>query len=260
MKLFYLAFLLACCTLSIQAQFSMSTGYGLGIPQQKMANNLNAVHQFKTSFLYRLPKNLQRISVGIDGGTGNYARLSMPITFNFGSGRPTTTYVDYNSNTTFANAILQVDFFQKTAFTPYAILTGGVQKWSSKIYIEDPTDLDGCRALENKTILKDRTATFGVGAGIKGDLSKLFNIRERGKHFFYISAVSTKGGEIDYINTRKLKEHNHDPNTPLSEGAKALNMRFINVQSNVIHNHMMAEVFTTPLRLLEFNIGYTFRF
>jgi hypothetical protein len=262
MKLFYILFFASFTYLSSNGQFTVNSNYTLGLPQQSMKNNINAIHQFRVQGLYALPDGLRNLSLGLDIGFGTYANLRMPTTFSFGNGNPTSTYVNYSSNTALLNAVVQYDLVRKKSVIPYVTLKGGVQRLGSRIFVEDPNDIDGCRPLESKNILKDNTAILSYGGGLKIDFSSLFSFREKGRHFIDLGVVQTRGGEIEYINTKKLKSHDHNAVTPnpLGDGAKPLNMRFINVQSNVTHDHMVAEVYTTPLRVLEIKLGYTYRF
>jgi hypothetical protein len=221
-----------------------------------MANHINAVHQFKIAGLYRLPGAFKNLQVGMEYGLGNYANLKMPTTFSFGNGNPTTTNVIYSSNTLQANTIIKLELLQNFFIRPYFTAKAGIQTWYSNINIEDPADLDGCHPLEKKTILKDNSSTLGYGGGVMVDLSSFTKIARKGKHFLDFELISTKGGSLNYMNTRNLKDH-HIATGNSGDGGKPLNMKFINITSNLIHEHQVAEVFTTPLRLLEFKISYT---
>jgi hypothetical protein len=258
MKPLYLLLLVVAITSTMQAQFTVKSNYTIGIPQGKMADNINPVHQFIVGGGYQLPGPFKNINIGAELGAGNYANLVVPMEFSFGNGNPTTTNINYSSNTFTANAVLVADLLTKTTLRPYVTAKVGVQSWSSRIRIDDPEDLDGCEPLESRSILKDKTMTMSYGAGVKVDLSKVFRINERNKHFLDISVTQLQGGNIDYINTRKLSQH--DPNAVLGEDAKSLNMKFINITNSITHDHQVAEVYNTPLRLLEIKIGYHMNF
>ena len=60
---------------------------------------------------------------------------------------------------------------------------------------------------------------------------------------------------MDYINTKKLVDAN---NPPTGTDGKPLNVRFINATTQQIHEHQVAEVYTTPLRMLEFKVSAVF--
>ncbi len=258
MKPIYLLLLAVVVTSTMQAQFTAKSSYTIGIPQGKMADNINPVHQLIVGGGYQLPGPFKNINIGAELGAGNYANLRMPMEFSFGNGNPTTTNVNYSSNTYLANAVLTADLLTKGAVRPYVTVKGGYQSWSSNIRIDDPNDIDGCQPLESRSILKDKTMTISYGGGVKVDMSRVFRINEKNKHFLDIAVTHLQGGNIDYINTRKLNDH--DPNAVLGDGAKSLNMKFINVTNNVTHEHKVAELYNTPLRLLEIKIGYHMNF
>ena len=66
-----------------------------------------------------------------------------------------------------------------------------------------------------------------------------------------------RGGSPDYINTKKLIDASAPP--PPGEDGKALSVKFINATTNEIHEHEVAEVYTTPLRMLEFKLSWVFQ-
>jgi hypothetical protein len=263
MKTLYTFFLLLWTSTILQAQFSLDASYNLALPQGKMANNINGIHQFRLGSTYKLPKALKMINVGAEIGIGNYANLRMPTTFNFGNGNPATTYVNYSSNTFQANAVVSIDLVKNFLVTPYIIMKGGYQNWFSNIYVEDPNDLDGCKPLEKKSILKDHTTTLSYGGGLKYELNKKSSNRCGDfKSYIDLQVTTVRGGSLDYINTKKLAQHDNTATTPtvVGDGGKPVELKFINVQSNVIHSHMVAEMYTTPLRLLEIKLGYHVQF
>ena len=65
-----------------------------------------------------------------------------------------------------------------------------------------------------------------------------------------------RGGDLNYINTKKLIDASAPP-TPGEDG-KAVSVKFINATTNEIHEHQVAEVYSTPLRMLEFRLSCVF--
>jgi hypothetical protein len=259
----YFTLFLSILSLTVFGQLTSSFHYNLGLPQHSMANNINAVHQGVLSVGYRLPNYLQFMQVGADIGYGGYANLSLPTEFSFGNGRPTRTNVNYSSNTFVANGFLTLDLFRKGIISPYIMVKGGVQNFHSSIYIEDPTDVDGCQPLENENILSDQTMAFSYGGGFRYRLPTPVFMPCVKNQYIDVQILATRGGSLDYINTKKLTDyaqHQHNQQQNLSSDAKPLEMRFINVTSQVVHDHKIAEVYTTPLRLLDIKIGYYIEF
>ena len=68
-----------------------------------------------------------------------------------------------------------------------------------------------------------------------------------------ISANTIRGGTLSYINTKHLM----DPSAITDPDAKPLDVEFINVSTQAIHEHTVAQVYTSALRMLEFRAGVT---
>ena len=243
-------------------QLTSSVYYSLGLPQGNMAKNITAIHQGGLSVGYRLPKALRSVRIGADLSYGGYANLSVPVELQFDNSKPTKTNINYSSNVFAANGFLQVDLFKKAFVTPYLMVKGGVQDFHSSVFVEDPTDIDGCKPLENESILSDETRTYSYGGGLRFALPTPNYGRRVRQHSIDMQFLATRGGNLDYINAKKLTDHSqhtvHQPTT--GEEGKPLEMRFINVTSNVVHAHKVAEVFTSSLRLLEIKLAYCVSF
>lgn len=267
MKKTFTLFALCLLTYSTFAQMVGSLDYTLSLPQQAMAQNIHAVHQLELNAGYRLPNYLRRVTVGAEVGIGTYANLRMPTTFNFDNSPPTNTYVNYSSNTFNANAVISLDLANssRSSLIPYIVLKGGVQRFFSRINVEDPNDVDGCRPLESKAITNDNTPTWTYGGGVRYQILKNrhFSPYRNRKHYINIQVTNTRGGTIDYINTRKLRDNQHHTRPQVVNSGESfipVEMKFINVRSNVIHNHMIAELYSTPLRFLDIKVGYFMAF
>jgi hypothetical protein len=245
-------------------QLTTSFNYSLSLPQGDMAKNITAIHQGVLSVGYRLPKAMKFVQVGADLGYGSYANLSVPVELQFDNSRPTRTNINYNSNVFAANAFLQVDLVKNKIITPYLLLKGGVQNFHSSIVVDDPHDTDGCQPLEKENILSDQTMTYSYGGGFRYQLPTPQFSRCVHDHYINVQFLATQGGAVDYINTKKLTDHSqhtaHQTQQTADETGKPLEMRFINVTSNVVHAHKVAEVYTSTLRLLNINVGYYIRF
>jgi hypothetical protein len=260
MKYIYLLGLIIIAN-TTNAQFSGTASYNLSIPRKEMAENINPIHALYLGGEYTLPTRRSNISVGINTGLGTYANLSKETTFSFNNNNPTTTDVHYTSNVFSSSATVKIDITKQFLIIPFAKIEGGVQKFYSTIRIDNPNDLDGCKPLERKSILKDATAFYAVGGGLKIDMNSFSNQISRNKNFIEISVSATNGGQLDYINTKELKDpHEMDEEMPMPEKGRPLNLKFINVNSNIIHEHKVAQVYTSQLRLIDIRISYRISF
>lgn len=242
------------------AQISLTGSYALSAPGGEMSDNIRLLHSAKLSALHALPGTLSRASLGVELGIGTYAYITKEQTFVFDDGSTTRTNVNYSSNVFQANLLGQVDILKKGRVIPYVKGHAGLAKFYSNVSVEDPSDPDGCHPLEKKSLVKDNTLSVGYGVGVRVSMRNFCkSIGDNEWIDFSVTRVS--GGDVSYINTKRLKDHYHnDPSTPTDPKSTPVVQKFINVSSNSIHEHQVAELYTSPLKMLEFRIGYTVRF
>jgi hypothetical protein len=239
------------------SQFSYTIGYALGVPKEQMASNINPSHGLSTGLMYQLPGALSRVQAGMEFGYSTYASTRKEQTFNFGNGTSTRTWVNYSSNVVQANLVSRIMILQDKKILPYISGKAGYTSFFSNIYIEDPHDPGGCKALDKKNLIKDGTFSAGYGGGIQLDWSLFSKKVEKGRRYIDIGVNKVSGRNIDYINTKKLIDA---ANPPVGTNGKPLTVRFINATTQEIHEHQVAEVYNSPLRLIEFKINAVFYF
>jgi len=235
-------------------QWKFTTSYSLGIPRQEMSENIQPAHSLQTGILYQFPGQLNRLSAGLEFGIGIYAHERIDQTFQFDNNTSTVLPVDYSSNV--FNANLQARFnllSDKNFIIPYINAKGGLYNFYSSIYIGDPEDDGGCHALEQENIMNDKTMYWSAGGGLQINPTIFSKNKRITKVMIDISANTIRGGEINYINTKHLMDAQsmNDPD------GKPLEVKFINVSTQAIHEHTVAQVYTSPLRILEFRAGIT---
>ncbi|TMI88080.1 MAG: hypothetical protein E6H08_18320 [Bacteroidetes bacterium] len=248
--------LLSCLFLSAKCQqFKLTTGYSLGLPRQELDKNIQPVHSMLTGLQYQFAGELKRLSVGMELGIGIYAHQKIDQTFQFDNNTSTVLPVDYSSNT--FNANLQARFnllSDKNLIIPYIIAKGGLYNFYSSIYIGDPEDDGGCHALEQENIMNDKTMYWSAGGGLQINPTIFSKNKHDSRLMIDINANTIQGGDISYINTKHLMDA---PSTSDPDG-KPLNVQFINASTQSIHEHKVAQVYTSPLKILEFRAGITF--
>jgi hypothetical protein len=253
-----LPFVALCLFLSpVMAQYSATVSYSLSTPGADMANNIKPLHSAKLSIGRQLPCSLSRIQVGAELGIGTYAQLTKKQTFVFDDGSTTVTNVRYGSNVFQANAFTRIDILQKGNIIPYVKGSAGLAKFYSNVTVEDPKDPDGCHPLEKKSLIKDNVFATGYGAGVRVDMRSFCSKMNKGDEWIDFSVTRVTGGNVDYINTKRLKEHYHTPTVTDPKSGQPIIQRFINASTQSIHEHQVAELYTSPLKMLEFRIGYT---
>jgi len=233
-------------------KWKILSGYSLGVPQQQMEKNIQPAHSLQGALLYQLPCHLKQLSVGVEMGIGSYASKRIDQTFQFDNNTAAVVPVNYNSNTFNVNLQTRLNLLnQKSLVIPYINVKGGLYNFFSTIYIDDPHDADGCHALEQKTIMNDKTFYWSAGGGLQIDPAIFSKTGRKGNVLIDISANTIHGGTLNYINTRHLT----DAQTLTDPDGKPLQVKFINASTQAIHEHTVAQVFTSSLRLLEFRAG-----
>ena len=250
MKYFILSF--ACLfSLNAHSQFEVGSAYTLGIPLQKMGSYLQPAHQFTMQGNYNLRiSKLKNLWVGLEIGAGMYGNKTINQHFKFSDGSVTSTDVRYTNSVEFINTAVRYDIPVKGKVTPYATAKAGYINLSTNINIEDPDDPDGCTPLEHKRVFQDNTITYSYGAGVRVNVCKA-----GGDRYQLDFAVSnTYGGKLNYINVKDLGKHQHEPDPESS--AKPLNAKFINVNTQNVHEHQLAEVYNSSFRMLQIKLGF----
>ena len=236
-------------------QFKLTSGYSLGLPRQDLSNNIQPVHSMQTGLLVQLPGKLKRLSVGLEIGIGIYASETIDQTFQFDNNTSTVLPVDYSSNAFNANLHARFNLLSdKNLIIPYINAKGGLYNFYSSIYIGDPDDDGGCHALEQENIMNDKTMYWSAGGGLQINPTVFSKNKHTSRLMIDISANTIQGGEISYINTKHLM----DAPATIDPDGKPLNVQFINASTQSIHEHKVAQVYTSPLKMLEFRAGITF--
>lgn len=236
-------------------QWKFISHYSLALPQQEMGSNIQGAHSLQAGVLYQLPGKAKKLSVGLELGIGSYAHKRIDQTFTFDNNTSTVVPVNYNSNTFNVNVQTRFDFLdtKKSMVVPYINARAGLYNFFSNIYIDDPHDPDGCRALESENIINDKTIYWSAGGGIQINPAVFSKNKYKRRVLIDLSANTIRGGDISYINTKKLLDLDAVPD----DTGKPLNVRFINASTNSIHEHKVAQVYNSPLRMFEIRAGVT---
>lgn len=254
MKTLYLLLFVGICN-SASSQLRLYGGYAGAAPKGEMAENIKMLHSINLGAEHSLPGICDRVLAGLDFNLGTYANESKEQTFNFGNGTSTKTFVIYSSNVVQLNLTAKALLLKNSMVTPYLNGKIGWASFYSNIFIEDPEDEGGCKALDQKNILKDGTIMGAYGGGLMLDLSIFSGKCQKGARYIDFSVNDVRGGNVSYINTKKLIDA---ANPPTNTTGKSVNVKFINATTQQIHEHQVAEVYTSPMRFLEFKIKAVF--
>jgi hypothetical protein len=145
---------------------------------------------------------------------------------------------------------------------PYLSAQGGLNFMRSRIYVEDPED-GGCKALVNKNVFSRTGAIYTVGGGVQIN-TKLFGSKPRfGTRFIDIGVYYSGGTKMEYINVNYMKDEPQGPPahaTPTAENERDFYTPFVNLYTNNIHEHKIAEIYKSQYRMWNLRIGYNFVF
>jgi hypothetical protein len=258
MKPFYMLTMFIATSTCASAQVEGGFSYSLSLPQHEMKQNIRPVHSMNIIFTSQV-KKLTKLSWGIEAGFGQYASFTKDQDIRFPDGSGINTKVSYSSNIATAGILTRFSLFKEAKVNPY--LTGklGYANFFSKVIVADPEDDDACKPLDKKTPIHDHSFFAAYGAGLQIDISSK---KKPGNAWIDISLNQIHGTQLSYINVKDIKNHiDNDPNDPVPPSDKSvpLSIRFVNVATQTIHEHQLAQVYTSPLRLIEMKIGVRWR-
>lgn len=239
--------------LAVFGQSHLSIGYSLGAPRQEMNRNINLLHSISSGISFRIPGTRDHLRLGAEGSWGSYAVATKEQTFTFRDGSSTRTNVNYSSNVLQGALTARWILLPHRGCSPYISGKAGYASFYSTIFIEDPHDIDGCRPLDQKTLLKDGSIFGSYGGGLQLDWSLFSSNANKRAGYIDFRIQLMQGNKISYINTRKL----YDASNPPSGGdGKPVQVQFINATTSEIHEHQVAEVYSSPLRMMEFRLAW----
>jgi len=254
-------FIAAYLCLTANSQFKLGSSYSLSIPQREMADNIRPVHSLNISVSYPLKEICDRFAIGAELGIGNYAYVTKEQDLRFPDGSGIKTDVIYSSNVLNAAFFMRGNILTKGKVIPYVNAKAGISNFFSNVIVEDPEDPSSCEALERKNIIKDNTFFMAYGGGLQLDLNLFAEKAKQGRYLIDIAVNKIKGGSLNYINTKNIQSHVHvDPNTPQppSKG-EPLSIQFINITTQTIHEHQVAELYKSRLHMIDIKVGMLFR-
>ncbi len=243
--------LMGCITIYTNAQLEASLSYSMAIPLKDMADNINLTHSGVADIRYQFKKTAKNFWIGTQLGLGTYAVKTQKKFYQFSNGSVTEADVRFTSNTFNSHLTIGADLLLNKPIIPYIIMKGGLSEFYTKVYIPDPDDQSGCKPLENKNVYKDAAWSTGMGAGVKVAGNKIFKKDHLDDWWIDLSANYLTGGTINYLNVKHIMEHN-DNTIP---DPKGFNVTFVNLATNEIHQHQVAEVYTSRITQLDIKLG-----
>jgi hypothetical protein len=224
----------------------ISTSYVFSAPRGTMQQNIKNANGVTVDF-YLTPKE-KRYSFGFEMAYNGYGhdKSTQNYTMDDGSVAP----MDIVVNNSFFNMMLAGRYFlMDGTIKPFITGKVGYSFFNTNLSIYDPNDMDQCEPVDGDALSKDATAIFSGGAGVRWDLLPK---KCPGLLSINISANYSAGGKVNYMNV-DAPSHSHANHT------SDVYARFINTQTQVIHEHHVGNVYSTSLEFLDFRIGGTVR-
>jgi hypothetical protein len=258
-KTFLLTVMLVVMGSATFAQTELSASYSHFIPQQQMGRYIQSAYGVNMQGLYQLPNS--RIALGASIGLNSYGSQSTRQTYRFSDGSSTETDVDVNNNFFTLNLVGRADLLRSGPVIPYLTGQAGYNLYYTSLFIADPNDVDGCKPLENKSLLKDGAFSLTGGAGVRWDLGTV--LKNAGMNRFYVdfAASYTSGGRVRYMNVNIPADPDpvtHQHHT-LGNDAVPFTTQFINPNNQIVHEHHVGDVYASPIQMLSFRLGLAFR-
>jgi hypothetical protein len=189
-------------------------------------------------------------AVGMELGYTGYGYQKDRQRYTFDDGSVTETDVIVTNS--FLNADLTGKYFLRNTkkVNPYVSGKLGYSWYRTILTIEDPDDAYSCHPLDTDILAKDGTFTASIGGGVRVDFSSIFRKSSPNTVFFDLSVHMTQGGTVQYMNA----DH-HGHHTPDSD----VTARFINTQSQVIHEHHVGYLYSSLVEMMQYRLGVVFR-
>lgn len=243
--------------------------YNADIPFRQTMPMMSMNHGAGMYIALRPLKNSNSFWISSDISTGAFAYKSRMETYTFSDGSTTDTWVNYSSNLHKFLFGANYDIGKRDdLISGYLTAQAGYAIMNAKIYIEDPNDPGGCKALENKNTFSYGSGIAAAGGGVRININKLSKKKENTSklfnHYIDIGVKYMAGGTFQYVNIKHMQDHTHGiasaQNTSPSRDTKDLTVQFVNVTTNNIHEHKVAEIYSSGFEMLNLKIGYLITF
>jgi hypothetical protein len=203
-----------------------------------------------------------------------YAGLTSSFSF-YGMKREPITIITPDSATLNTHLRISNYFFQIGAagryilplhfdrFQPY--IEGKVNGifFQTELIIEDPEDLSNCEPLQSDLLTKDANIAATLNFGFDFRLSKIHTAFSEestpSNLYFFMSGGFTIGGKVSYMNVETEPTHFHQQASQQPD-KNPYYVDFINTQTQVVHQHHVGYVYTSPVRMMEIKGGIILRF
>ena len=235
---------------SSQSFREIGMGYTYMSPMGSMQKNVRHGHGFTMDY-YVIP-NAGRFGIGAEFNYTIYGYSKTRQLYTFDDG--TQADMDITVNNSISTIMLAARYYLRDAaiFRPYITVKGGYSWFITNLNIYDPSDWDNCEPIDEDILLKDGTFLASGGAGFQYDLSGLFKKMRSDFLLMNLSVNLTLGGRVNYMNADAPSHAHHPPTNDVTA-------RFINTQTQVVHEHHVGYVYTSYVEMVDMRAGIVLR-
>jgi hypothetical protein len=251
-----LLFSLIICCLSApiaQAQIYSKLAYQVGVPLGQMNRNISKNAHGIAGELGLHFKNTP-ITLGWHWGIAGYGYSNTKELNVFAEGAQSNVLVEVGNYYTQSQFFVNYEFRQKKFLRPYLSAGLGRSHFRTFMTISAETSTEDCpKPLETGFPLKDKTMHYMVGGGVKLELAPFLGM-QGGKSFCLDFQVQhTRGGKVEYLSLRKA------PTATPTPDVVPVYARFASqAKPDVIHQYYAGDTHTSRVRLLTFQIGFSY--
>lgn len=152
--------------------------------------------------------------------------------------------------------------------SPFLSTNAGWAHFVTDMYIGETQDYDNCAPVQPNIVQTDNTWLLNGTGGVELFMNGLFNPENADKEFQSILTFSvgyTYGGKVSYMNADKNDitiagnpHAGHTENTGTE--VNPYYVPFVNTQTQIVHDHYIGSVYTSQFRMIEFRLGFIYRF
>ena len=228
----------------------LGTGYIFAAPRGTMKQNINYSNGFNIDF-YFTPKE-KMYSFGMELDVNMYGHDKTRENFDLADG--TSAPMDMVVDNTFTNLMATGRYFlMKGKIRPFITGKLGYSFFNTDLGIYDPDDKDHCSPVDTKVLHKDGAVIFTAGVGLRWELLPK---KHPGLLFLNLSANYTGGGKVSYMN---VDAPSHTHSTQTTTQTSDVYARFVNNQTQDVHEHKVATIYSSPIDLIDYRAGVAVR-
>ncbi|HMP99211.1 MAG TPA: hypothetical protein PKC24_05470 [Cyclobacteriaceae bacterium] len=225
--------------------------YNFMKPYENMQEHIQRGHGFSLDYYFH-PKN-KRFAAGLELNYNLYGRDKSRQVYTFpDNSTGEADIVVYNN---FSTLMLGGRYYlgKSGTFQPFINAKLGYAWLSTELNIYDPADWDQCEPLDREVLLRDGTPSSAFGAGFQIDLDK----KRPNTFMLQMQSNMLLGNHVKYMSVRApVNQAPHQQHNQPDE----VRARFINNQTQIVHEHHVGNVYSNLLRTLDFRLGFSYRF